>query len=469
MIVDAIRTLLRDQSGVSLLLGCSGGVDSMVLARALVELDWPFEMAHVNYGLRSDAGADQALVEAWSARCGVPLHVFRVDGSPAKGSLQAWARDVRYRYFEDLARRRGLSAVAVAHHADDQAETVALARARGGGLDGLSGMAQVGPLPLPRPEWEPAAVGGGYRRRPRLLRPLLRIDRSTIVATAAAWKVPFRTDSSNADMRFARAAVRHDMTAHQKDELLETARLARAQVERWTHALPPTLRAVLDCADKGMAPACQLPLLELQSLSADHRAWYVLRLAAGLDPAPPRRKSWVHAVQTLMDSAPGARLSAGTLEGIRDRDALVIYSEAFARHMDAMTLPVELYTPRAVGESVDTAFGTGTCRLTYLSRAAGTLWLDPDSVRGPLRLRRWQPGDRFVPLGGPGHTKVKEFLVDCSVEPSRKPYYPVLEDDVGIVCIPGHRAAERFRVTDPSKPVLGVEWEPDSVYFPPAL
>ncbi len=481
LIVDEVRARLGDWSGRPLLLGCSGGVDSMVLAHVLVTLAWPIEIAHVDYGLRPDSGADADLVQDWCAAHDIPFHVLRAGACPESGSRQAWAREVRYRFFADRAQARGLDGVVVAHHADDQAETVALAQARGSGIDGLSGMAPVAPLPAP-PSADDTVRSVAQRVPLPLLRPLLGTDRAAIEAAATAWGVSFRTDSSNTDTRFRRAAVRRDMTEHRKHEFLETARISRAQAARWLHDLPESLREALG---RGGAHARWIPLMELRSLTKDHRAWYVLRLAASLHASAPRRRSWVAAVSKLMDSPPGARLSVGALQGIRDRDALFVYTAAFVRHMKTTTRKVEVDVPSACGEKVSAIFGVGTYRISRCpggalpvgaapvsaGEAAGVdrgLWLDPACVRGRLFLRRWAPGDRFIPLGASGSTKIKKFLVDAAIAPSMKPFVAVLVDDEGIVCVPGHRAAERFRVSDPSKPVLCVEWEPGSAYFPPA-
>lgn len=466
LIVDDVRAGLCDWSGQPLLLGCSGGVDSMVLASILHELAWPFEIAHVDYGLREDSGMDAALVRDWSREHDVPCHVLQAGPCPDTGSVQAWARDVRYAFFSDTVRLRGLAGIVLAHHADDQAETVALAEARGSGVDGLSGMARV----------------ARRAEQPPLLRPLLGTDRAVIEQVAAAWGVAYRTDSSNQDMRFRRVAIRRHMTPAAKKRLLETARRSRAQAVRWLHELPEELRDALggEGARVGVH-ARRIPLKALRGLSEDARGWYVLRLAASLHASAPRRRSWVRAVEKLMDSPPGARLSLGALEGVRDRDALFFHTGAYAQIMQSATQDVAVDLPDEGQEPVSVAFGEGTCRFSCqrgfvtpgpsASLPAGpeivqALRLNPAAICGKLYLRRWAPGDRFTPLGAPGSTKIKNFLVDSAVPPSVKPFVPVLVDEEGIVCVPGYRAADRFRVTNTSARVLCVEWEPGNAYFP---
>jgi len=468
LIVESVQASLCGLSDQTLLLGCSGGVDSMVLARTMLELGQSFEVAHVDYGLRLESAADAELVARWCGDHDVPVHVLRAGTAPKTGSLQAWARNVRYHFFAETVAWRELAAVLVAHHADDQAETVALAQERGGGVDGLSGMSPVAYLPV-------ASVTG---RRYRLLRPLLETARSTIESAAEAWNVPYRSDKSNEDMRFRRAVVRRDMTALRREVLLRTARSSQKQAEEWLDELPVQLVGTLT----SNAPDYRrIPLEALQELSDDHRAWYLLRLAAALHPAAPRRRSWVDAVNNLVQSPPGSRLSVGVIEGVRDRESIFVYSKPFRRRVGEETQERTVDLPLARGERLSEHFGVGTLRISRLSgrrmdesvhSTADTdhagmqpIWLDPASVVGRVRVRRWAAGDRFTPLGAQGSTKIKALLTGSAVPPSLKPYVPVLVDDAGIMCVPGYRAAERFRARDATQEMLCVEWEPGSAYF----
>lgn len=147
------------------------------------------EVAHVNYRLRgTDSRADEALVRKEALRHGLPCHVKRP--RVPKGASEEALRDLRYAFFETLARKRGAAGVLIAHHEDDQAETFLLRLLRGTGPTGLSGM---------RPT-------NGFRRRP-----FLGIPKTDILRYLEAEKIPFREDASNRDPRYLRNRIRHEL------------------------------------------------------------------------------------------------------------------------------------------------------------------------------------------------------------------------------------------------------------------
>lgn len=178
--------------GGKLGLAVSGGPDSMaMLLLAHEAIPGLFEVATVDHGLRPEAADECALVAAACAERGVPCEVLTV--TVGEGNVQARAREARYRALADWAKRRGLSAIATAHHADDQAETLLMRLNRGSGLSGLAGVRERG--------WTST-------RFVQLLRPLLTFRRTELLAVSEAGKIAFATDPSNADERFDRVRIR---------------------------------------------------------------------------------------------------------------------------------------------------------------------------------------------------------------------------------------------------------------------
>ena len=174
-----------------LLLAVSGGIDSMCLAEKVHLSGGPFAVAHCNFSLRGDeSDADEAHVRAWAAERGIPCHVKRFDTrafAQEQGiSVEMAARRLRYRWFGQLCREFGYEGVAVAHNANDNAETLILNLLRGTGLRGITGMKENGFLPDP-----------DYADIP-LLRPLLRMTRAEIEAFAKENGLSWREDGTNA-------------------------------------------------------------------------------------------------------------------------------------------------------------------------------------------------------------------------------------------------------------------------------
>ncbi|HEV3157376.1 MAG TPA: tRNA lysidine(34) synthetase TilS [Candidatus Baltobacteraceae bacterium] len=177
-----------------LLIGVSGGPDSVALAALAVAAargrTGEVVLAHVNHGQRIDAGRDEAVALALGTRLGLRVRVSAL--SPAPRLSEARLRKERYARLVEIAREIGAPAIAVAHQAEDQTETVLLALFRGTGADGLGGMP-------PRRELEPGI---------QLLRPLLRFSRGRLIEFCLRSQLPMALDPSNEDRTIRRNAVR---------------------------------------------------------------------------------------------------------------------------------------------------------------------------------------------------------------------------------------------------------------------
>ena len=185
-----------------ILLAVSGGIDSICLAHKVRLEGGPFAIAHCNFRLRGkESDADEAFVRAWADKAGVRCHVKAFDTeafASAEGiSIEMAARRLRYRWFGELCKEFGYEAVAVAHNANDNAETLILNLLRGTGLKGITGMKASAFIPDPL-----------YGDIP-LLRPLLGMTREEILAFAKEQGLSWREDASNASNDFKRNKIRN--------------------------------------------------------------------------------------------------------------------------------------------------------------------------------------------------------------------------------------------------------------------
>jgi len=188
--------------GSSVLLAVSGGADSMALFCGCLEVgrtaDWKLAVAHVHHGLRGrEADRDLAFVRDQARRAGLPFFFRRCDAAHAARVLgisrEAGARHVRYEALHEMAKEAGADLIAVAHQKEDVAESILLARHRGGGVASLAG---------PR-----------ERRDDGVVRPLLAVTRREILAYLADRGLGYRRDASNGDLRFARNRVRRSLAS----------------------------------------------------------------------------------------------------------------------------------------------------------------------------------------------------------------------------------------------------------------
>ena len=176
-----------------LLVGLSGGADSVALLRLLLEGGKQVDAVHVNHGLRgAESDGDEAFVRALCAQLNVPLLTYLA--VPPENPGEGWAREVRYGFFRQAMAETQADALVLAHHRDDQAETLLMHLLRGAGLTGLTGMAA------------DATVDGM-----RILRPLLMYSRAELRVYLKNNQQPWREDGSNADHRYLRNALRADV------------------------------------------------------------------------------------------------------------------------------------------------------------------------------------------------------------------------------------------------------------------
>ncbi|WP_428658718.1 tRNA lysidine(34) synthetase TilS [Reyranella sp.] len=264
----------------------SGGRDSLALA--LLAHDWAVARQGrvlaliVDHGLRPESGAEARATLGRLDRRGIAGEILQWAGTKPASGLQEAARDARYRLLFEACRRHGILHLLVAHHAGDQAETIAMRAARRSGPDGLAGMA--------------AAV---EHRDVRLLRPLLGVSRDRLTATLEARAVGWVDDPSNDDRRFERVRVRQDGSALAGAVTQPAARAARDRV------LAETMLEVLDVEPDGAVALDHLRVSRLDREIAVRLLSRVVQSVGGGD-YPPRRDRLERAV---------ARLSRGAMRG----------------------------------------------------------------------------------------------------------------------------------------------------------
>ena len=444
-------------SGTAVVVGVSGGCDSIVLAHVLDALGLTVHVAHVNYNLRPGAADDEALVRAFCEKRGLPLQVHHVDGAveaERQGtSVQAAARDVRYAFFGEVAAAVGAAVVAVAHHRDDQAETVLLNLLRGCGPEGLAGM------PVERPLQEHGTV--------RLLRPLLHSRRRAIRAYARHHHLSWREDPSNQSLSYERGALRAEVLPAIEEHLARdavpamarTADLMRAYVDA---TVTPALSeywaevAVPDEEEDGGR-------LRLDPLTTLPPVWQTRLILVALRrwlPGVPRSAATADEVYSLCDAQVGRSIPwpGGTVW--RERAAL--------RFDPTPGTPTATGTLATLPDAVD--LPQGRLEVTRLTGRPDTLHtidpytviVDADRLAWPLTVRPWQPGDTLQPLGMRGHKKVSDLLTDTKVPPHIRARVLVVADVARIVWVVGLRLADPVRVQDDTHAFAKITYNSDA-------
>ncbi|HEV7846164.1 MAG TPA: tRNA lysidine(34) synthetase TilS [Thermoleophilaceae bacterium] len=433
-VLEAARESGLITPGQPLLVMVSGGGDSVALLDIAHRLGADVSVLHVNYGLREGAAADEALVRELATRLSVPLHAHNVT-LPA-GNTQENARDARYA----LAERVAEGDYAAAHTASDQAETVLYRLAVSPGSRALHGMAP---------------------RRGRLVRPLLGVTREEVRDHLRARGLSWREDPSNADRRFARARVRHDVLDALRElspaaerTIAETARQLRDEAEVLDAAVDDALKQLgdgpaisLDALREHPPALRRLVLRHLAEQAAPPRPLAPPRPGAGPPAAAPPRPGagTLPAPRSLSRREADALLDLGN-EGSRSVDlggGLRAVSEygtlRFTRSPDAgPPEPVELLVP---GQA---RFGDWELEAS-LDRAGDVAVTN----LGPaVTVRAWRDGDRMRPAGLGGTKSLQDIFTDRKVPRALRRTLPVVEAGDAIVWVAGVAVDERFAAAE---------------------
>jgi tRNA(Ile)-lysidine synthase len=418
-----------------LLLGVSGGVDSVVLSNLIDQLGNQFSVAHCNFNLRGqESDDDEKFVVNLADRLGVKCYLSSFPTSEyasEKGiSIEMAARELRYEWFENLREAHGFDWVVVGHHLDDVLETFLLNLSRGTGIRGLSGI---------------KAKAG------RVIRPLLFASRREIEHYAKGQEFQFRHDKSNDDTNIKRNKVRHDilpslesLNPSFKKNLQRTIRYLNETEHVFKNQIEE-VRSEIVSEDQTWVKISIEKLKILQPLTI-----YLYEL---LRPYHFNSETIEMIIQAL-DGIPGSKFFSTTHRLVVDREELII-------------TPVELeekalfyiekddrfiYEPLNLRISIERYHGG-----YRIPNSLDLAVFDYDKLSFPLVLRKWQKGEYFRPLGMAGFKKLSDFFVDEKYSIPEKENVWILASDNKVVWIVGKRIDDRFKLTADTKLVLRIE------------
>ncbi len=425
-----------------------------VLHRLAPAWNFSLTVVHCNYGLRSaESDGDASFVAALCRRLNLPCLIRSLQISSRQAglssSLQARARELRYRLFRDLSAELGADRVALGHTADDQAETVLLRLLRGAGLRGLAGMP--------------------HSRGQLFVRPLLTVTRGQILSYLKTMGLSFRTDSSNATSVYLRNRVRHELLPVMESLAPATVRLLARQAD----IVREDDRLLDRLAARRLARATQ---------SRDSTTINLDRAALLKQPVALQRRMLRQAVQALSSSAAGLRgdvvlsmvasLASRRSGGVWKVGSLVMTSEQRQVRIttdtshprtEADPQPASMISAPAVtwstlpctvpwpptGALIRIHVVTRKRGLALLEKPSSTVAiLDAGRLLLPLTVRSWRPGDYFFPVGmGGRRKKLQDYFTDAKLGRSMREHIPLLLSRENIAWIVGQRIDARFAAT----------------------
>jgi len=441
------------QLGDNVVVGVSGGADSMALLSALHRLQDHYQLtlwvAHYDHRLRGEeSDKEAAFVRTRAKELGIGMIGEADDGSLLlqENNLEEIARRRRYRFFRRVASELGAQKVALGHTANDQAETFFLWVFRGAGTKGLGGIPPV--------------------REGFFIRPLIEIERREIETFLQKEGISWLDDSSNQKKEYLRNRIRQilipklltEFDSNLIEKVKKTTEIVRDE-ERLLEAL--TTEKFKKLSRRGKEGELCFKISELQELPIALKR-RITRHAIRETRGTLRRIHFSH-LQAVLDiiksKAPNLRISLpGGLQVLKEYEQLKFCEAAWGKvsfRYEFNALPAEIWIPE-LNCRIEIKVSQWNSKRS--PRAEGTrAFMDFDTLRFPLIVRSWKEGDRFQPLGMTGQKKVKDFFIDVKLPKRERERIPIVLFGDVVAWIGGQRIDDRVKVTDFTKKILEMD------------
>lgn len=417
-----------------ILLALSGGKDSMTLAFILHQIGCNLSVAHCNFMLRgAESDLDEQLVKDWATENNIQCHSISFDTKKEmarnKTGVQETARKLRYDWFSTLCQEHQYKAIATAHHANDNAETLLIHLCKGTGIAGLHGI--------------PA-------KNNNIIRPLLFATQAEISEYATEHQIPFREDASNSSTQYLRNAVRHKILPVLNEIFPDVVTQINQNIERFKQVETIYELAIAEEKKKLMERRGNdyyIPILKLLKRPAYETICFEIFKEFGFTSAQ------IPEILKLLHSESGHYLSSESHRVIRNRMFLII-TEQISPKTDLIVID-------QIPCSIETSEGQFNFTIVeatkHIDESKHSAYLDLDTLKLPLLLRRWRIGDYFYPLGmGMKKKKISRFLIDQKVPIHEKEKVWIVECQQKIAWLAAMRIDERFKVKNDTKKLLKI-------------
>lgn len=394
----------------TIFIGCSGGIDSMVLAHFLYEHQFNIHILHVNYQKRgTESDGDMEFVQLFCKDRNIPFDIRFYNGSGA-GNFQQHARKFRYEFFKEFATENN-GVIALAHHADDQIETFFMNLMRQSGIPGLAS------IPVQRQHY---------------IRPFLHVPKEEITRYAAEKAIEWREDRSNQSVEYLRNRWRLEFIPQMEKAVPDLKQSALVLI----HAFQQTQREL----EQKIAPISssirnnrKLPFECYDSLSSEElfELWRQLHQPPGL----------FHRFLEIRNYPKGKHIE------VKDPFIKIIRESTYLSFVE-----------RTINEALPQL---KTTRVDALPNtfSKNEIYLNPDKIRGELKIRTWQQGDKLFPVGMKGGQSVSQIIRDAKVPFAEREKVLIVHDDTTIHWIFGLKVSRIASSRRGDNAILKVEIE----------
>ncbi len=452
--------------GDSVLVGVSGGPDSVVLFHTLHLLASHFSIdlgvAHLDHGLRKkESEQDAGFVSNLASKYNLPYHFKKMDVTRYKTenklSLEEAARIIRYAFFLETAEKNGYNRIATAHHADDNAELILMNLIRGSGTKGLGGIPP--------------------KRSSMIVRPLIHCYKSEILKFLSEQKLDYVIDSTNSDKRFTRNRIRLELIPLLKafnPKISETLNRLGSIIhdqETWIQDLVENEIKDVTLKKNKLSLDLSLPKFKtkphalkqrivrlaienvkgnLRSITHDHIEAIINQKNEGQIHLPDRILFEIDK-DIIRFSKKDQPLRSLSVSQNKTESVLYEYT-VFKSNFKPMTLLI-----RETGVRIRFSQIEKDGILNYSQGGQGIAFFDMKQITFPIVIRNVKPGDKFIPFGMTGTQKVKNFFINNKIPKSERVKLPVLMSQGRIMWLTGLRMADPFKVTDRTENIIKAE------------
>ncbi len=417
IVADYIESENLFSKGDKLIIALSGGADSVALLKLLIDMGYYCEAAHCNFHLRGDESLrDEAFVTHLCQKFDIKLHTIHFDttdyAKKHKISIEMAARQLRYNWFESLRKDQPSTYIAVGHHIDDSVETVLLNIIRGTGINGLKGIS-------PKNE--------------SIVRPLLCINRTQIINYLTRIDQDYIIDSTNLQDEYTRNKIRLNIIPLM-ESINPSVKQNIMKMSSHINEVDKIYQHQIEVAKERVFKNNKINIKALKKELSPDNVLFEILYPLGFN------SSQIADIMHCLNGNSGKIFSGnGQYKIIKDREFLIVEEKT---ESDQPNFTLEY---REV-ENINYA----------LPRSKDIGCFDADKLKSTFNLRKWQQGDKFIPLGMKGKKLVSDFMTDIKLNRFEKENQWILTNGDDIIWVVGRRTDNRYKIDESTSKILEI-------------
>ena len=423
-----------------ILIAVSGGIDSTVLTHLFYKLNYSISLAHCNFSLRGkESNKDEQFVKNLGVKLEIPTFTIKYDTESyalENGlSTQMAARELRYNWFEKISKENDIDYILTAHHKDDVIETFFINLTRGTGIDGLIGIPEI---------------------NGNVVRPFLPFNRNDILVYATKNKIEWREDQTNTSIKYVRNKIRHKIVPVLKElnpGLLDTFQNTIENLKGTQQIVTDQIDTISKKVISEQNGNLHFNITILKSLSNPKVYLFHLLNEYGFT-------EWDD-INDLLDAQSGKKVFSKTHRLLKDRDFLMLseIEEGDNNSFEINNTTTYIENPIKLSiEKIDISFDNKNDQNKILNELLfdddSTISIDYNKLKFPLKIRKWQKGDFFFPIGLNGKKKLSKYFKDEKMSLLEKENTWILTSGTNIVWVIGKRLDGRYKVSNSTSTIL---------------